>query len=382
MILKQLNLQNFRNYTKAEFDFSSLTTIVIGPNAYGKSNLIEAVNLLSTGKSSRSDKDIQLIQFGKNICRVKGVTENAGPVSLLPRPTASLSLQALDGGLPPLATRTPETSELEVVFAQSPTQFLQKKYLVNGVSKRRLDFTTNFPSVLFTPVDLDIVAGQPGVRRKFLDEVLEQIDQEYAISHSSYIKALRQRNALLELVQETGKRDEEQFLYWDNLLIKNGQSLTKKRQDFIEYINNRKKELFDFVLEYDSSVISQERLLKYKNAEIGSGTTLVGPHRDEMLIRAQNKLSKNSEEVRFFGSRGQQRLVSLELKLSQIEIIKERTDKQPILLLDDVFSELDSGNINLVLDLMNTYQTIATTTHKEFVNRTSLKNVKMIELDK
>ena len=357
MLLKSLILQNFRNYTKKEFSFDK-TTIIIGPNAYGKSNLIEAISLLSTGKSIRSDKNIQLIQFGKKVCRVQGLLNEA------------------DG-----TKGTDETNiDLEVVFVETPTHFLQKKYLVNGVSKRRIDFATNFPSVLFTPEDLDIVAGQPGVRRKFLDEVLEQIDQEYALSHSSYIKALRHRNALLELVQETGNRDEEQFLYWDNLLIKNGQNITKKRGEFIDYINNRNKQLFDFILEYDHSIISADRLLKYRSGEIGSGLTLVGPHRDELLIKAKNKMSEKNEEVRFFGSRGQQRLVSLELKSAQIAIIKERLNTQPILLLDDVFSELDSGNINLVLDLMNKYQTIATTTHKEFVIRTSLKEVKMIEL--
>lgn len=351
MLLKSLLLQNFRNYAKKEFSFDK-TTIIIGPNAYGKSNLIEAVYLLSTGKSSRSDKDVQLIRFGESACRVKGLIE-----------------EAEDSGI-----------DLEVIFAVSPTQFLQKKYLVNGVSKRRMDFATNLPSVLFTPEDLNMVDGQPGARRKFLDEVLDQIDQDYALSHSSYIKALRQRNALLELVQETGKRDEEQFLYWDNLIIKNGQNITKKRGKFIEYINVRTKELFDFVLEYDHSTISEERLLKYRNAEIGAGVTLVGPHRDEILIKSKNKLSTKNEEVRFFGSRGQQRLVSLELKLAQIAIIKDKMERQPILLLDDVFSELDSNNINLVLDLMDKYQTIATTTHKEFIISKSLKNIKMIEL--
>lgn len=110
--------------------------------------------------------------------------------------------------------------------------------------------------------------------------------------------------------------------------------------------------------------------------------TLVGPHRDEIFIKALNKTSKTEEEVRYFGSRGQQRLVSLELKLSHIAIIKDRMEIQPILLLDDVFSELDSGNISHVLNLMDMYQTIITTTHKEFIGEHGLKDIKMIELDK
>jgi DNA replication and repair protein RecF len=269
-----------------------------------------------------------------------------------------------------------------VVFSELPTGFLQKKYMINGVSKRRADFAVKLPVVLFTPLDLDLVAGQPGVRRRFLDEVMMQTDIDYHQSLISYTKALRQRNALLEQVQETGKRDEERFSYWDDLLIKNGQNISKKRKELIEYINNRKKEIFDFELEYDRSEISLERLLQYKNAEIGAGITLVGPHRDDVIIKSDNKLSKTKEEVRYFGSRGQQRLVALELKLSQIALIKERTENAPILLLDDVFSELDENNIKHVLNLMNIYQTVATTTHEEFVGKHDLKSMDLIRLDK
>lgn len=351
MLLKSLFLQNFRNYTKSEFSFNPQTTIIVGPNAIGKTNLIEALYLISTGKSFKTDKDRQIIKLGQNVCRLKGFIEEAE-----------------------------EINELEIVFAETQTQFIQKKYLVNGVSKRRVDFAGRIPVVLFTPLDLDIVAGQPGNRRKFLDEVLEQIDPEYRLSHAAYVKALRQRNALLEQAQKSARPSDKHFEYWDNLLIKNGQKVTQKREEFIGYINKKQKEIFDFILTYDKSEISEERLLQYKQAEVGAGVTLVGPHRDELLIKAKNKISKNPEEVRYFGSRGQQRLVSLELKLAQIAIIKEKSESQPILLLDDVFSELDSGNISHVLKLMNIYQTIATTTHKEFIANKKIDKSYIIEL--
>ncbi len=347
MVLKSLLLKNFRNYTKAEFRFNPQTTIIIGPNAIGKTNILEAVYLLSTGKSFRTDKDKQILRFGQTVCGIKGSAEDY----------------------------------LEIILSESPTGFLQKKYLINGVSKRRADFATKMPVVLFTPVDLDLVAGQPGIRRKFLDEVLTQIDPGYHQSFLSYTKALRQRNALLEQAQEVGVRDDKRFAYWDELLIKNGQSISRLRAKLIDFINNRKKEIFDFELEYDKSEISKERLLQYKSAEVGAGVTLVGPHRDDVIIRSQNKISKSKEEVRYFGSRGQQRLVALEMKLAQIAIIKKRTDNEPLLLLDDVFSELDATNISHVLDLMNIYQTIATTTHEEFVGKHDLKNLEMIRLD-
>ncbi len=360
MILKHLTLQNFRNYTKSGFNFNSKTTIIVGPNAVGKSNLIEAIHIISTGKSFRTDKDKQLILFGQGVSRIKGLLEDT------PLRQGSVG----------------QAEELEVVFAESPTGFIQKKYLVNGVSKRRADFAGWAPVVLFTPEDLDIVAGQPGNRRRFLDSVLIQIDDEYHLAHTEFVKALRQRNALLEQAQKSGIRRDSLFPYWDTLIIKSGQIVTQKRGELIQYINKRKKEIFDFELEYDSSTISEERLLQYKTAEVGAGVTLVGPHRDDIVIRAKNKLSKNSEEVRYFGSRGQQRLVALEFKLGQIALIKERSENPPILLLDDVFSELDSSNISHVMNLMNIYQTIATTTHKEFIGKHGLKNMEMIELGK
>jgi DNA replication and repair protein RecF len=359
MVLKHLTLQNFRNYTKSNFDFSPRATIVIGSNAIGKSNLIEALFLLATGKSFRTDKDKQLLQFGKNLSRVKG------------------SLQEAEEKKEPK-----ETEELEIIFSETPTHFLQKKYLINGVSKRRIDFAGQIKAVLFTPVDLDIVSGQPGNRRKFLDEILEQTDLEYAQALLIYGKGLRQRNALLEQVQKTGVRNEKVFTYWDDLLIKNGQLISRKRKELIEYINKKKKEVFDFSLVYDESTISQERLLQYKQAEVGAGVTLVGPHRDDIVIKAPNRISGKDEEVRYFGSRGQQRLVSLELKLCHIALLKEKTETDPVLLLDDIFSELDEVNIQHVLSLMNMYQTIATTTHEEFVGKHKLTDIKMIELGK
>ncbi len=347
MILKTLSLQNFRNYKKSEFLLSPKTTIIIGPNAIGKSNLIEAIYVLLTGKGNRSD-DKACIQFGKQVARVAGkISDTEG-----------------------------ETMDLEVVFSEM-TNIFKRKYLVNKVAKKRTDFADFIPTVHFSPIDLDIVDGQPGVRRKFLDEAIEAVDRDYRQSLTVYIKALKQRNALIKDVQETGSRDEERFVYWDNLLIKNGQRISRKRAEFIDYVNKREMDLFDFILDYDSSEISIARLEKYKNAEIGAGVTLVGPHRDDVLVKA-----KSGEEFRNFGSRGQQRLIALELKLAQIALIKERLDKDPILLLDDIFSELDEKNIGRVLDLMNKYQTVATTTHKEFVIKNELMDVEMIELGK
>lgn len=352
MILKSLSLQNFRNYTKATFNFSNTTTIIIGPNGIGKTNLIEAIFLLATGKSFRAEKEKQLIQFEKSVCRIVGDI-----------------------------IREPDNEKLEAVFADQGTPFLKKKYLVNGVARRRTDFAGNLTAVLFTPADLDLVSGQPGNRRRFFDEVLEQVDGDYRIAHTTYTKALRQRNALLERVQETGERREKDFIYWDDLLIRTGSVIMYKREEFIEFINAKQKDFFPCLLTYDKSVISKERLLQYKDAEVGAGVTLVGPHRDDIIIQTFHEESKELVDVRYFASRGQQRLVTLELKLAQINFLQNRTKTNPILILDDIFSELDSVNIKKVLDFMDHHQVIITTTHKEFIEDVGLKDIQMIELN-
>lgn len=342
MLLKSLSLQNFRTYEKIEFTFNKGLTFIIGPNTSGKTNLIEALFLLSTGKSFRAENYAQMISFGKDLARVKEKVED---------------------------------TELEVVIANE-----KKKYLVNGVSKRRVDFAGHCSCVLFSPLDLDIIVGSPGLRRDFLDFVLEQVDREYRLALTSYAKALRQRNALLEKTQETGVRNEKQFEYWDQILIENGQAITKERGEFIEFVNGSQKDIFDFVMFYDKSIISKERLLQYQDAEVASGVTLVGPHRDDFSVSMFNNIRQITHDIKFFGSRGQQRLTILQLKLLQLLFIENKLKERPLLLLDDIFSELDEGHINLVLEMINNQQTIITTTHKEFLDKKALKTASVIEL--
>jgi DNA replication and repair protein RecF len=350
MILKSLSLQNFRSYTKTHLTFNPMFTVIVGPNASGKTNLVEAISFLSNGKSFRTSKEKQVIGFGKAVTHIGGTLTDEG-----------------------------DSEELEITLSLSPQDFLQKRYLVNGVSKRRLSFAGKLPTVFFTPLDLIIVSGQPGDKRRFLDEVLEQTDTQYASALLTYGKALRQRNALLEFVQKSGRRDEERFSYWDNLLIMNGTIVTQKREAFIAYLNQQTKKLFPFMLVYDKSLMSHERLFQYKDAEVGAGLTLVGPQRDDIIVQSWHPVSKELEDVRYFCSRGQQRLVTLELKNAQITYLQEQLQVKPLLVLDDIFSELDSEHINLVLSLAHNFQTIITTTHKEFLGSIE-KETAVIEL--
>ncbi len=349
MYLRHLTLQNFRSYPKANFTFNKDTTIIVGPNTSGKSNFIESVYLLSLGKSFRTDKDTDMIAFEKDIARVTGKTQ--------------------DETLQVLLTRGNVLGK--------KTQF--KKFLVNNIPKRRVDFSARLKAVLFCPQDLDIINGSPHLRRRFLNEALEQMDRGYRQALITYERALRQRNALLDLSREQGRRDEEQFLYWDESLIQSGQVLTEKREAFVHFLNGSTKTIFDFSVMYDKSIVSKERLLQYKDAEVGVGNTLVGPHRDDISL---SFFAKGLEErsIKHYGSRGQQRLAILQLKLLQLDFIEKTIGTRPMLLLDDIFSELDSQHIHLVFSLLGKQQTIVTTTHKEFLTNEQKLDTSMIEL--
>lgn len=148
----------------------------------------------------------------------------------------------------------------------------------------------------------------------------------------------------------------------------------------IENINNFSKDIFDFVAFYDKSTITQERLLKYKDAELASGVTLVGPHRDD--IGFSMLLGNSTHDIKSFGSRGQQRLTILQLKLIELSFIEEKMNIRPILVLDDIFSELDEGHIKLVLEMIGGGQTFITTTHKEFIDKKLIKDFEVVELNK
>ena len=372
MFLRSLSLQNFRNYEKAKFEFAKNTTVVVGPNTAGKTNFTEAISMLTTGKSPRAEKDEDIIGFGETSARVTGeVGSNSSDKD-------SVELQVI------LVKRDPSAGSTNSLQASSGQ--VSRKYTVNKVAKRRVDFAGNLLCVLFSPEDLDIIIGGPSLRRRLLNEILEQTDRDYRNAYSVFEKALRQRNALLYNARETGRGaaqralpggNEKQFEYWDKLIIENGNIVTKKREELIQNINNFSKDIFDFIAFYDKSTITEERLLKYKDAELASGVTLVGPHRDDVGF---SMLSGNStHDIKSFGSRGQQRLTILQIKIIELSLVEEKVGIRPILVLDDIFSELDSGHIKLIFDILGKQQTFITTTHREFIDD-KLKDFQVVEL--
>jgi DNA replication and repair protein RecF len=351
-MIKTINLQGFRNFGKRVFEFTPGITVIVGPNASGKTNILESLHFLSVGKSFKAKLEEEMIQYDKDIGRVGGRV--AGEDS-------AITLEAV-------ITRGSIN-----IGAARPEKVPRKKLLINGVPRRMIDFAGNFRTVLFGPWDLDLVTESPSIRRKFLDTVLGQVDREYRRSALSYEKGLRQRNRVLWDMRE-GNVGPDRLLFWNQLLIKNGNYITEKREEFINFINKLEFEIngMKLGLYYDKSIISESRLEQYGEEEIGAATTLVGPHRDDFIF------NKGERSLSSYGSRGEQRMGVLWLKVGELSFIEEITGERPTLLLDDIFSELDEEHKKIVMDISLKQQTIITSVDDEFTK--DLKKVNKIEL--
>ena len=349
MPLLSLKLKHFRNHKSSSFTFP-LTTVIIGKNTVGKTSMLEAIQFLSHGKSFKAERDVDTITEGHEFSNIEARVEE------------------VDGN-----------TNLKIILAMQESGRFAKKFLVNNVSRRQVDFTSHFLSVLFTPEDLEIVTDSPSMRRNYVNTILSQTDKKYRIAVGIYEKALRQRNRMLWLVRE-GKKffSDGDFEYWDNILINNGGIITQYREELVEYVNTHEKEVFPFDLFYEKSTITRDRLDKYYEAERATANTLVGPTRDDFFFR----FPSTEKPIAEFGSRGEQRLTIFQMKILETFYIKEKAGKVPTLLLDDIFSELDDNNIHRVLDLLPHQQTILTTTHKEFVPKKIIdrEDVEIIEL--
>jgi len=348
MFLSSLNLQDFRNWEREKFDFSSDISLIIGQNAAGKTNILEAIYLLATGRSFRARLEKEMIRNDCEMGFAKGLIKTNG---------------LLDA-----------ENEVEIILTNGEVmakRTAKKIYKVNGVGKRKSDFVGNLIAVLFRPEDIEIVIGSPSIRRDYLDLVLEQIDRDYLRSSLPYKKGLRQRNKLLLKIRD-GEAQRSQLYFWDNFLIKNGDLISDKRREFIDFLN---ESFHDLSVEYDASAISKERLAKYSQQEIAVGTTLVGPHRDDFIIK-----DKKGRNLSLFGSRGEQRMSILYLKIAELEFIEKKTDEHPVLLLDDIFSELDENHRDEVLKIIPKQQTIITTTESELIEKKFRDIIKIIRI--
>lgn len=337
MQIKTISLDNFRSYAKKSFDFSPGVTAVVGPNTAGKSNLLEAIFLLAFGHSPRAQLEREMLRNGEKLAFVRAVAYGSDP------------------------------RDLEVVVTETG-----KKFRVNGVARRLSDFSQHFHVVLFSPEDLNLVIGSPDLRRRFLDFALGSVDYHYARISSEYDKVRRRRNRLLEQIHQ-GKAAESELGFWDAKLLEYGVAIQDRRKEFFDEINRDLREK-GVELEYHLSGLTAERLLEYRPREIGAETSLIGPHRDDFSFRQDEK------ELAAFGSRGEQRRAVLALKAAELAYVERRIGSRPVLLLDDIFSELDEENRARVFDLIGDGQTIITTTDLDHISSSLQKDLSVIRL--
>lgn len=355
MLIKTLSLTDFRSYANASFDFDPENTLIIGPNTSGKTNILEAIFLLAMGKSPRARFDKEMIKHEKRYARVKGKVEKGEEETLL-----------------------------EVFFEvdERYKNLARKKVKVNGVGKTQLDFVGKLRVVLFKPEDIELIISHPKVRRTYIDTIFTQIDRRYRYSLREYTRVILQRNRLLEKINEANS-GWEQLEFWDAVLLNHGQVIQEKRQEFFNFLKGTLPKLGKLLdegggslkVEYKQSPLSRQRQEEYQKKEVAAKLTLIGPHREDFEI------SWKGYNLAQFGSRSEKRTAVLALKLAELEFISEKGQERPVLLLDDIFSELDHKHRRQVLTTLGKQQTIITTTEIHLMEKDLSKDMKVIELN-
>ena len=373
MYLKNIHLYAFRNYQEQVLNLESQKTILLGNNAQGKSNLLEAVELLATLKSHRTNRDRDLILEGKKTAQILGTVE-----------------------------RTYGESELGITF-RSPGR---RSLTLNHENLRRhLEFLGHINAVEFSGLDLDLVRGSPETRRSWLDTLLIQLEPVYASIIHQYYKILRQRNALLKVIRKTVEEQEathnlsaemSQLKLWDQQLAEAGTRVTRRRHRVIERITplaqnwhqeiSSGTEILDINYLPNISIESKEpqqvqqafldKIEQRRMAEQQLATTVVGPHRDDV------EFNINETPAKSYGSQGQQRTLVLALKLAELQLIEDVIGEPPLLLLDDVLAELDPNRQNQLLEVIQgRFQTIITTTYLHSFDAQWLKSSQIMKVE-
>ena len=347
MIVKSLELNHFRNYESLNIAFDQGTNILYGNNAQGKTNILEAIYLSGTTKSHKGSKDREMVQFGN------------------------------------------EESHIRLFVEKQEKQFQidmhLKKHKSKGIAVNRIPIKKAgelfgiLTLVFFSPEDLNIIKNGPSERRRFMDMELCQLDRIYFDNLTKYNKILMQRNKLLKDIYTKPELKETLFA-WNIQLAEYGKKIIQRRREFVSRLDEIVADIHAKIsggtetvtLTYEPNVKEEDferELERVREKELKLGQTMTGPHRDDISFLS------NDIDIRKFGSQGQQRTAALSLKLSEIELVKYLIKDTPVLLLDDVLSELDKNRQNYLLDSISNIQTIITCTGvDEFVNRRFLVN--------
>lgn len=334
MFIEKLALNNFRNYSEEEISFSEGINILYGDNAQGKTNILEAIYMTATTKSHRGNKDREIIRFG---CEEAHIRADINKNDIKHRIDMHLKNNKSKG------------VAIDMVTIRRTAQLFG---LVN--------------IVFFSPEDLSIIKDSPVERRKFIDMELCQLNKLYYSELSSYNKVLNQRNNLLKQIS-FNEKSKDLLDVWDEQLVKYGIKIISLRDNFINMINEiiadihssltSGKEKIKVIYEKNADEISfLERLREKRFVDLKYQSTSIGPHRDDISFIV------NDIDIKKYGSQGQQRTVALSLKLAEIELVKRIIKDNPILLLDDVMSELDSTRRDALLSYISDIQTIITCT--------------------
>ena len=359
MFISHLDLTNFRNYHHLELRLPPHLVVIQGDNAQGKTNLLEAILILATTKSHRASSDRDLVyqiavQDGQPFARLLAeVQKERGDIKV------EIVLRG-ERSAPP----TEPTSVL-----------VRKRIRINGISRRAIDLVGQVNAVIFSAQDIDLTGGIPSLCRRYLDLVSSQTDPRYLRSLQQYQRVLLQRNHLLRLLQEH-KAQPEQLEFWDRELVESGSYLIQHRQHLVATLNDLAERIHQELsgdrerlkIVYLPSVGKEgkelgeiesqfrQALHRLRGKEIGQGMTLAGPHRDNLQFEV------NEADVGRYGSRGQQRTTALSLKLAEAKYIYTQVGDTPILLLDDVLSELDQARCQHLLEFILPFQQVLITT--------------------
>lgn len=356
MYLSKLLLQNFRSYQNQLFEFDSKLNLILGPNGSGKTNILEAVFFLSSGKSFRSSSQSKLINWSSYFSSVRAK----------------------------LIDNQKDTTEIEVRISKDPklsTSSISRKFLIEKVIKTRKKYLGIIKNVVFQPEDIRLITGSPTRRRDFLDEIFFQTEWRYSSALSQYNRGLKHRNELLDQIKQNLASPNDLF-YWDQVLIKNSKIIHDFRIAFVKSVNtffsnHNDSQINTISINYRPSILNEDKLKNNYQIDLTRGFTQIGPHRDDFSLD-NSIFGASDKNLAFWGSRGQQRLAVLALRLAQINFLEETYHDKPILLLDDIFSELDLEHQQLVVKVCQKYQTIFTSSEPDSIN--ILGNAKIIQL--
>ncbi len=363
MHIEKLQLKNYRNYHKLDISFDDKINVIIGENAQGKTNLMEAIYLLAFTKSHRTPREKELIKWDEEYAKIEG-----------------------------RITKRKQSFPLEIVISSKG-----KKAKLNRLEQKRLsDYIGALNVVMFAPEDLTLVKGAPQIRRRFIDMELGQIQPRYIYHLGQYQKILKQRNSVLKQLQRRSDQDTTMLQVLTEQLSEHAATLLERRFVFLDLLRKWaspihygiSRQLESLEIKYSPTIEVSEEANKEKiediycekfksiqEKEIERGTTLIGPHRDDLLFYV------NHRDVQTYGSQGQQRTAALSVKLAEIELIYSEVGEYPILLLDDVLSELDDFRQSHLLNTIHgKVQTFVSTTSVDGINHETLEKAEIFRV--